>query len=33
MTCARAGSADAVTVLLVQGANVNAKEPNQIKPH
>jgi ankyrin repeat protein len=29
MTCARTGSADAVRMLLVRGANVNAKEPIQ----
>jgi ankyrin repeat protein len=29
MTCARSGSADAVRMLLVHGANVNAKEPAQ----
>jgi len=29
MTCARAGSVDAVRLLLVHGANVNAREPNQ----
>ena len=29
MTCARTGSADAVRMLLVHGADANAKEPNQ----